>query len=71
MSIASARKNAGLTQECVAEKLGVTGSAVSQWENGKTNPRLDTFAKLASILNVTIDELFKEDANAESNATDR
>ena len=36
-NIAEARKRAGLSQEKLAEKIGVTAQAVSKWENGQGN----------------------------------
>ena len=44
--IAAARKAAGLTQEALGEKLGVSRQAVSKWESGQAVPDLDTVAKL-------------------------
>ncbi len=55
--IAFRRKNLGLTQEQLAEKLGVTAQAVSKWENDQSCPDITTLPKLAEIFDVTTDEL--------------
>ena len=43
------RKRAGLTQQDVAEKLGVSRPAVGQWESGATSPSLDALNTLAAL----------------------
>ena len=47
--IASQRKEHGLTQSQLAEKLGITDKAVSKWENGKTKPGAQIIRKLAEL----------------------
>ncbi|RCL01983.1 MAG: putative transcriptional regulator [Candidatus Tokpelaia sp. JSC189] len=47
--IKQARKDARLTQDQMAEQLGITKGAVSQWEAGKTKPRNGTLKKIAKI----------------------
>lgn len=49
-----------LTQEDVAQKLGVTASAVSTWEAGRARPRLDKLTQLAELVCVTVSELMGE-----------
>ena len=61
MGLISARKKAGLTQLQVAEKLGISDSAVNQWEKGKTFPKTEFLPKLAQIYSCTIDELLNAD----------
>lgn len=51
------RKRAGLTQEMLAEKLGVTQPAVSKWESGDRKPDIFMLKKISTILNCTTDEL--------------
>ncbi len=53
----AARKQSGLTQNEVAEKLGITFQAVSLWERGETCPDVDKLAELASIYHVSTDWL--------------
>ena len=55
--IAEARKKNQCTQETLAEQLHVTRQAVSNWESGKSLPDIETLAKLADTLNVTIESL--------------
>lgn len=47
------RKAAGLTQEQLAEKLGVTRPTVTQWESGWSAPRMGMVQKLAEVFNIT------------------
>ena len=51
------REKNNITQAQIAEKLGITQGAVSQWEVGATNPSIGTISKLSEILNCTVDEL--------------
>lgn len=51
------RKNAGLTQEDVATKLGITAQAVSKWENDVSAPDILVLTELADMLQVSLDEL--------------
>lgn len=55
--IAARRKTLGLTQEQLAEKLGVTAQAVSKWENDQSCPDISVIPKLADIFGMTTDEL--------------
>lgn len=55
--IARLRKDNGLKQEDLAEMLGVSGQAVSKWENNQTCPDISLLPQLAKILGVTVDEL--------------
>ena len=56
-TIKQMRKQCDLTQEQLAEALGISISAVSQWEVGQTMPDISMLAPLAYIFNVTTDEL--------------
>lgn len=51
------RKRLGLTQDKLAEKLGVTAQAVSKWENDQSCPDITTLPKLAEIFGITTDHL--------------
>ena len=55
--IAELRKNKGFTQENLAEQLGVSGQAVSKWENDQTCPDISLLPQLSKILGVMVDEL--------------
>ena len=51
------RKENGLTQKQLADKLQTTNSAVCDWERGRTQPDLETLAKIASLFSVSSDYL--------------
>ena len=55
--IAAIRKEKGLTQEQLGEKLYVTGKAVSKWERGDSAPGIDLLEPLARELDITVTEL--------------
>ena len=55
--ISELRKEKNLTQEQLAEKMGVTDKSISRWENGKTMPDLSMITILAEELNVEVSEL--------------
>lgn len=55
----------GMTQEQLAQALGVTQGAIAQWENGQAHPAYNKLAKLTAVLGVSADELIgKEVATA-------
>ncbi len=54
------RKSRHLTQEQLAEKVGINPKYVSSIERGKENPTLETFIKVAKTLDVSIGELFHQ-----------
>ena len=56
--IANLRKEKRLTQEQLAEKLGVTDKSVSRWENGKCLPDVSLYKDLCNILGITLNEFF-------------
>ena len=56
-NIKKTRNKIGITQEELAEKINVTRQAVSNWENGKTEPDIETLTKIAQIFDISIDEL--------------
>ena len=55
--IAEQRKNAGLTQMQLAEKLGITDRAVSKWETGRALPDAAIMLELCAILSITVNDL--------------
>lgn len=57
-NIARYRKVNKMTQDELAEKLGITFQAVSKWETGQTVPETSLLPELAKILNISIDKLF-------------
>ena len=61
------RKEAGITQEEMAKRLGVTTPAVNKWENNNTMPDVTLLAPIARLLNITTDTLlsFREELTSE------
>ena len=58
-TIANLRKQKGMTQSELAEKMNVTDKAVSKWERDLSCPDINTISKLADILDVSVEELLK------------
>ena len=56
-TIRANRKAAGLTQEQLAEAMGVTVGAVSKWESGATTPDLSSILELAALFGISVDVL--------------
>lgn len=65
MNIKKAREKAGLTQQDLANELGVGQSTVAMWETQNSLPRTDKLPALAKILGCTIDELLKGEESDE------
>lgn len=64
--LAARRKLAGLSQEALAEKLGVSRQAVSKWERSESSPDTDNLIALAKLYGVSLDELlYVDDAIAD------
>ncbi len=59
----NARNNAELTQEDIAEKIGVSRQTISNWENNKSYPDIISVIKLSDIYSISLDTLLKEDEN--------
>ncbi|MGN0665962.1 MAG: helix-turn-helix transcriptional regulator [Huintestinicola sp.] len=51
------RKTAKLTQEELAEKLNVTRQTVAKWETGESLPDIDSCIRMATLYNITLDDL--------------
>ena len=64
-NLASLRKIHGLSQETLAEKIGVSRQAVSKWERAESAPDTDHLIALAELYGISSDELLKGEANAE------
>lgn len=65
--IADARKNLGLTQNQLGEKLGVTGKAVSKWENGYSFPGVEILPDISKELNIPLADLVTGENDASVN----
>jgi len=63
--IREARKQAGLTQEELAERIGVSRTAISRFELGEIEPSLRNLAAMAGELNVSADRLLGLPARAQ------
>ena len=61
------RRTHNITQERLAEEMGVTAQAVCKWESGRTMPDIALLPELSVFFGVTIDELFEltEDSHLE------
>lgn len=57
--IAEMRKQHGMTQLGLAEKMGVTDKAVSKWERDLSCPDINTLPKLAEIFGISVEELMQ------------
>ena len=51
------RKKKGMEQKQLAQMLGITGNAVTNWENGRSRPDIQTLPRLCEILNISLYEL--------------
>lgn len=58
-SLLCLRKKAGLSQQYIADHLGISQGAVSQWEQGLSMPSADKLPLLAKLLGCTTDELLE------------
>ena len=59
--IMNLRKKIGLSQEELAEKVGVARQTISKWELGETSPDIKQAKELSKIFNVSLDELADND----------
>ncbi len=66
-TIAYLRKQKGMTQNELAEKMHVTDKAVSKWERNLSCPDVNTISKLADILDVSVEELIQSKNNSQEN----
>ncbi|MGX7205518.1 helix-turn-helix domain-containing protein [Enterococcus pingfangensis] len=55
------RTELNLTQESVAEALGITRQTISNWENGRSYPDIERMVRLSDIYSLSLDELLKGD----------
>ena len=63
-NIAAYRKQAGLTQAGLAEKLNYSDKAISKWERGESVPDVLTLMQLGQLFGVTMDALVSSDSPA-------
>ncbi len=62
--IMTLRKKNNLSQEVLAEKVGVTRQTISKWELEETTPDINQAKKLSMIFNISLDELVNNDVNS-------
>ena len=64
-SLCRARKKSGLSQEAVAEKLGVSRQTISKWETGETLPDIRQSKRMAALYKLSLDELIDFDLDVQ------
>ena len=67
MMISSLRKEKGMTQLELAEKMGVTDKAVSKWERDLSFPDINSIPKLAEIFDVSVDDFMQVKTETKEN----
>lgn len=63
--LSQARRNKGLSQEAVAEKLGVSRQTISKWETDETLPDIQQSKRLAALYGLSLDELIVFDVDVQ------
>ena len=64
------RKEKGMTQSELAEKMNVTDKAVSKWERNLSCPDVNSIPMLAEVLGITVEELLNAQTKKENNKID-
>lgn len=54
------RIDSGMSQEVLAQRLGVTRQAISKWENGSSDPSATNLMALADVFNIKVEDMLKE-----------
>ena len=70
MRIRELRKQAKLSQEMMAEKIGVSGQAITKWETGLGVPDIENLVVIADLFKLSLDELMGRDIEHETLAKD-
>ena len=68
--ISKKRKERGLTQEQLAERLGVSNKTISKWENGRCMPDYSVIKLLCDELKITVPELINGEEDAEKSTSE-
>ena len=58
-----ARLSAGLKQEELAKRLGVSRQTISNWENGRSLPDVGSAVKMSNVYQISLDELLKDESS--------
>lgn len=61
MGIKKQREAAGMSQQELADKIGVARSAVAMWETGQSKPRYDKLSEMSQLFGCSIEELMKKE----------
>lgn len=69
--ILTLRKQHGLSQEQLAEKIGVSRQSISKWELGEASPDLGNIVRLSEVFNISTDYLLKDFPSGESKAAEQ
>ena len=67
--LSARRKQSGLSQEALAEKLGVSRQAVSKWERSESSPDTDNLIALAQLYGLSLDDLLYVDEEIRDDVT--
>ena len=67
--IAELRKQQGLTQQQLADKLNLSNKTISKWESGAGSPDISNLPILAEALGITVDELLKGELNVSESSS--
>ena len=62
------RKENNLTQEDLAEKLGVSRQSVSKWESNQAYPEMDKVVQICKMFNLNMDDLLNQDIKEVNNS---
>ena len=69
--IKDARQKNNISQESLAEQLGVSRQTISSWETGKSYPDIVSVIKMSDIFNISLDKMLKEDKKLVSNMQEK
>lgn len=67
--LATLRKESGMSQEELAQKLGISRQAVSKWERAESSPDTDNLIALSKLYSVSLDNLLEADEESIENET--
>lgn len=67
--LAKARKEKNITQEQLADNLGVSRQAISKWESGVTYPETDKLIRMSELFDCSLDYLLKENIKNKADKT--